>query len=102
MTLPVDGTYYYDHDRIRCTRHGDPRHYTFQQEASIIDDTSPMHQVPSPVVDVMVAAALQYANPDSPSDVCATFEEQRVACDEVQDGGTQSSERIPETQFTPE
>ena len=50
----------------------------------------------------MVATALQYADPDTPSDVRARFEEQRVASDEVEDGGTQSSETIPETQFTPE
>ena len=65
-----------------------------------MEDTSPVHQVPSPVANVMVAAALQYADPYTHSDVRARFEEQRVASDEVEDGGTQSSERIPETQFS--
>ena len=65
-----------------------------------MEDTSPVHQLPSPVANVIVAAALQYADPDTPSDVRARFEEQRVVSDEVHDGGTQSSERIPETQFT--
>ena len=62
MTLHVDG-FYYDHDRVKYTRHGDPKHYTFQQATSSMEDTSPVRQVPSPVVDVMVAAGLQYADP---------------------------------------
>ena len=68
----------------------------------IMQDTSALHQVPSPVANVMMAAGLQYANPNTLSDVRGKFEEQRVASDEVEDGETQSSERIPETQFTPE
>ncbi len=96
MTLGVDG-FYYDHDGVRYRRHGVAGQYTFEQAASIMERASPVHVVLSPMADAMVARALEYADPDTPSDIRARLEEQHVASDEGQDEGTQSSERIPET-----
>ena len=98
MTLAADG-FYYDVDGVRYRRHGIGGQYTFEQAASIMEEASPVHQVSSPMVNAMVAQALEYTDPETPSDVRARLEEQRVASEEGRDDGTQSSERIPETQF---
>ena len=98
MTLAADG-FYYDVDGVRYRRHGIGGQYTFEQAASIMEEASPVHRVSSPMVNAMVAQALEYTDPETPSDVRARLEEQRVASEEGRDDGTQSSERIPETQF---
>lgn len=99
MRLAADG-FFYDHDGVRYRRHGVPGRYTYEQAASIMQAASPVQDVPSPMADAMVARALEYADPPTPSEIRAMLQDEHVLSDEGQDEGTQSSERIPETQFT--
>ena len=96
MTLAAD-EFYYDVDGVRYRRHGIEGQYTFEQAASIMEEASSVHQVSSPMVNAMVAQALEYTDPETPSDVRARLEEQRVASEEGRGDRTQSSERIPGT-----
>ena len=77
--------FYYDKDGVIYICDGVQSHYTFEQGASIIEDVLAMNQVPSPLANVIVAATLEYADPDTPSDVRARLEEWRVASVKDQD-----------------